>query len=117
MLTLLIHLGYLAYNQKNQTAFIPKPEYVCSYPALPSELKWNKHATAAITQIKEKQYPPALKQCTGDILLIGINYDKKSKTHQCVIKELNMVKFHLYKQKVTADSKFIHIPFPLSTEG
>ena len=68
--------------------FLPKPEYAGSYPALLAELKWNKSATTAITQIKEKQYPTALIQFTGDILLIGINYDKKSKTHQCVIERI-----------------------------
>ena len=25
---------------------------------------------------------------TGDILLVGINYDKKSKEHQCIIEKL-----------------------------
>ena len=35
------------------------------------------------------KYPSALRQYTGDILLIGINYDKKSKTHQCVIEKLD----------------------------
>ena len=31
--------------------FIPKPEYVSSYPALVVELKWNKNASGAIAQI------------------------------------------------------------------
>ena len=69
--------------------FLPKPEYTGSYPALLAELKWNKSARTALAQIKEKQYPSALRQYTGDILLIGINYDKKSKTHQCVIERLD----------------------------
>lgn len=68
--------------------FLPKPEYAGSYPALLAELKWNKSARTALAQIKEKQYPSALRQYTGDILLIGINYDKKSKTHQCVIERI-----------------------------
>ena len=68
--------------------FIPKPEYIGSYPALLAELKWNKSAKTAITQIKKNQYPYALKQYTGEILLIGINYDKKTKTHQCVIERI-----------------------------
>ena len=54
-------------------------------PALVVELKWNKNATAAIQQIKEKKYPSALAQYTGNILLVGISYDKKSKEHGCVI--------------------------------
>lgn len=65
--------------------FLPKPEYVSDYPALLIELKWNKNARTAIQQMKEKKYPCTLENYTGDILLVGINYDKKSKEHQCVI--------------------------------
>ena len=60
--------------------FIPKPEYKNSYPALVVELKWNKNAETAIRQIKEKKYPESLAQYTEDILLVGINYDKKIKS-------------------------------------
>ncbi len=35
-------------------------------------------------QIKEKQYPDSVLDYTGDILLVGINYDKKTKEHQCL---------------------------------
>lgn len=68
--------------------YIPKPEYAAEYPALLVELKWNKSAMTAIGQIKEKKYPEALLQYTGNILLVGINYDKKTKEHQCVIEKL-----------------------------
>ena len=67
--------------------FIPKPEYVSSYPALVVELKWNKNAETALQQIKEKQYPDSVLDYTGDILLVGINYDKKTKEHQCLIEK------------------------------
>lgn len=67
--------------------FIPKPAYAEEYPALLVELKWNKSAKAAIQQIKEKKYPSVLTQYTGDILLVGINYDKKSKVHKCIIEK------------------------------
>lgn len=43
---------------------------------------------AAISQIKQKKYPESLRQYTGEILLVGINYDKKSKEHQCLIEKL-----------------------------
>ena len=65
--------------------FIPKPEYVSYYPALLVELKWNAAARTAINQIKEKQYPSSLKGYSGNILLVGISYDKKSKEHKCMI--------------------------------
>lgn len=69
--------------------FIPKTEYVGSYPALVIELKWNRSARTAIEQIKEKKYPDGLLQYTGNILLVGISYDKKSKEHQCRIEEVD----------------------------
>ena len=68
--------------------FVPKVEYVTDYPAMVVELKWNKDAQTAIQQIKEKKYPESLLQYTGDVLLVGINYDKKSKKHQCEIEKL-----------------------------
>lgn len=67
--------------------FIPKEEYRVDYPALVVELKWNKSAHTALQQIKDKKYPESLLQYTGNILLVGINYDKKSKAHECVIEE------------------------------
>ena len=65
--------------------FIPKPEFKGSYPALLVELKWNKKAETAIQQIKEKKYSDSILNYTGDILLVGINYDKVNKKHQCKI--------------------------------
>ena len=65
--------------------FIPKPEYKNDYPALIVELKWNKNATTALQQIKTRKYPESVLHYMGDILLVGINYDKKSKLHQCII--------------------------------
>ena len=67
--------------------FIPKEEYRVDYPALVVELKWNKSAHTALQQIRDKKYPESLLQYTGNILLVGINYDKKSKAHECVIEE------------------------------
>lgn len=54
-------------------------------PALLIELKWDKSAETAIRQIKERNYVKALKNYTGEVFLVGINYDKKSKHHQCII--------------------------------
>lgn len=67
--------------------FLPKPEYVQDYPALLVELKWNKSAHTAIDQIKDRNYPSSLLEYTGNILLVGISYDKKTKKHECVIEE------------------------------
>ena len=56
------------------------------------ELKYNKSSQAAIQQIKDRQYTRALKDYTGEILLVGINYNKEKadKKHECVIE--NVVK-------------------------
>lgn len=65
--------------------FVPKPEFRSYYPALVVELKWNKSVETALQQIKEKKYPDSLKSYTGNILLVGISYDEKTKEHSCVI--------------------------------
>ena len=59
-------------------------------PVLVVELKWNKSAQTAIAQIKKKQYPESLREYLGDILLVGIDYDKKTKEHYCVIESLGL---------------------------
>ena len=41
----------------------------------------------AINQIKQKNSPSKLADYTGDILLVGINYDKETKKHTCSIEE------------------------------
>ena len=54
-------------------------------PAMVVELKWNQSEQGAIEQIKKKEYVKVLEEYSGKILLVGINYDKKSKKHGCVI--------------------------------
>ena len=68
--------------------FIPKPEYRNDYPALVVKLKWNQTAETAMQQIKEKKYPDSLRGYTGNLLLVAINYDKKTKKHQCLIEKV-----------------------------
>ena len=54
-------------------------------PAIVLELKYNQDADTAIDQILRKQYPAKVAEYTGELLLVGINYDKQQKTHQCRI--------------------------------
>ena len=68
--------------------YIPKPEYRGEYPALVVELKWNKNVETALQQIKNTNYTEALSDYTGDILMVGINYDKASKKHECLIERM-----------------------------
>lgn len=65
--------------------FLPLPSV--KKPALVVELKYDKNAYAAIQQIKDRHYTQALEGYTGELLLVGINYDKnaKDKPHSCVI--------------------------------
>lgn len=67
--------------------FIPKTEYIHECPALVVELKWNKNVQTAMQQIKDKKYPTPIENYTGDMLLVGISYDKKTKEHQCMIEK------------------------------
>ncbi len=69
--------------------FLPRKEYP-ELPALLVELKWNKSADAAISQIKDRKYAAALEQYTGEILLVGINYSKKDTRHQCLIEKYSI---------------------------
>ena len=59
-------------------------------PALVIELKYDKTGDAAIRQIKDRKYPRALEGYAGEILLVGINYDRedKNKPHSCVIERV-----------------------------
>ena len=59
-------------------------------PAIVLELKYNRDADSAIDQILRKQYPAKVTQYTGNLLLVGINYDKEKKTHECQIQRCDM---------------------------
>ena len=66
--------------------FIPKKQFA-EKPALVVELKWDKSAEGAIKQIKDKKYFESLEEYQDNLLLIGINYDKKTKEHVCKIEK------------------------------
>ena len=107
------HTSILAYNDENSLACVlsiayiwAKNEYIIhreyatgkgyadlvmiprrnvSKPALVIELKYNHSADTAIDQIKRKNYPDKLSEYAGDILLVGISYNKETKQHTCKI--------------------------------
>lgn len=66
--------------------FLPRKNV--DLPALVVELKKDKTADTAIEQIKRRQYTDKIKDYTGDVLLVGISYDSKEKTHSCVIEKI-----------------------------
>jgi hypothetical protein len=57
-------------------------------PVLVIELKYDKTADSAITQIKENRYARNLFAHAEEVLLVGINYDKKTKVHSCEIERI-----------------------------
>ena len=64
--------------------FLPKPEYAKNYPALVVELKWNQNGrNSHATDKRIKNIRSRWHIFLGDILLVAINYDKKTKEHQC----------------------------------
>ena len=124
-MTLLIHLGYLAYDEESETVSISIPneeirmefaklirsvksddtirrvresdrliydtvhENVEAVAAQIEKIHGDQSAKGAIAQIKNRHYPVAIKTYGGDILLVGINYDKdappEKRKHTCVI--------------------------------
>ena len=109
------HTSILAYNDENSLACVltvayiwARNEYVIhreyatgkgyadlvmiprrnvNKPALVIELKFNNTADTAIDQIKRKEYPAKIAEYCGNILLVGINYDRETKKHTCRIEK------------------------------
>ena len=67
--------------------FVPRKKFQ-EKPALIVELKWDKSVRGAIEQIRQKEYFESLKEYQGNMLLVGINYNIRTKDHECVIEEL-----------------------------
>ena len=72
-----IREGFVKYGQIYSRRNVDKP-------ALVLELKYNQSAETAISQIKSRQYPDALCDYVGEVVLVGISYDK-AKGHTCKI--------------------------------
>ncbi len=64
--------------------FLPRKPFQ-DKPALVVELKWDKDARGAIEQIREREYCKSLEGYEGNIILVGVNYEVKSKEHTCII--------------------------------
>lgn len=65
------------------------PNRDVEYPAILLELKYDHSADSAISQIHEKRYAGFLRDYVGQIVLVGINYDKKTKCHTCKIERVS----------------------------
>lgn len=64
-----------------------EPKRNCNLPALIVELKWGHSAKEAVEQIKQKNYTDCLRNYSGEVLLVGVNYDK-DKHHTCKIEKV-----------------------------
>ncbi len=82
----IIHREYATGKGYADLVMIPRRNV--AKPALVIELKFNHTADTAIDQIKRKQYPAKIAAYTGDLLLVGINYDKETKQHSCKIERM-----------------------------
>lgn len=69
--------------------YLPRIQYP-EKPAMIIELKWDKTATGSIRQIKDKNYIKGLKNYSGTVLLVGINYNKSDKHHECLIETIQI---------------------------
>lgn len=70
--------------------FFPLPH--TNKPAMVVELKYGKSVQTALQQIKDRKYTQALEGYSGEVLLVGISYDKNStdKAHSCLIEKMDI---------------------------
>lgn len=69
--------------------FVPRSNV--NKPAMIVELEWNKTASVAIEQIKNRQYIESLKGYSGEVVLVDINYDDgEFKKHVCRIDKVTV---------------------------
>ena len=76
---------------KGSADLIYVPKRNMHLPILLIEFKYGQNAEDAIKQIKEKEYFSRYRDgdYPNDVLLIGINYNPKTKEHQCLIEKLD----------------------------
>ena len=66
--------------------YIPNPGE--RLPVLLIELKMDTSADGAIKQIADRNYPKIFENINGEVILCGINYDSKTKKHECKIEKI-----------------------------
>ena len=83
--------GYISNKEvpfgKGYADFVLMPKKNKDVPAMIVELKCDKSPEEAIAQIKERKYMEGMEEYKGNMLLVGINYDRKTKKHSCMIDE------------------------------
>lgn len=85
VLTLLVHLGYLSYRWADKTVAIPNKEVSQEFVNAISTMDWHEVIRSVESSRKLLEDVWAM---DGDAVAAGINYDKKTKTHTCVIERV-----------------------------
>lgn len=78
-----VHREYASGKGFADLVLIPRKNV--SSPAIVVELKYGSAVETALSQIRQKNYPAKVAEYAGNLLLVGISYDPKNKTHSCVI--------------------------------
>lgn len=68
--------------------YLPNISFKDRLPALIIELKYKQRTISAIEQIKERHYASKINEFADSALYVGINYDPKTKEHECIIEEV-----------------------------
>ncbi len=66
--------------------YIPRPGEML--PVLLIELKMDDSSEGAIGPIKDRKYPKVFENIKGEVVLCGINYNSKTKKHECRIEKM-----------------------------
>ena len=77
--------GIEAAHDEHTADIVLIPRKNVDSPALVIELKYNQDIDSGIDQILRRQYPAKVAEYADRLLLVAINYDKKTKTHTCEI--------------------------------
>ena len=78
-----VHREYASGKGFADLVLIPRKNV--SSPAIVVELKYGSAVDTALSQIRQKNYPAKVAEYADNLLLVGISYDPKTKTHSCVI--------------------------------
>lgn len=93
-------MGFGSYELKGVWIYNSRPVVLIlrrskiNKPAIIVELKWNKTFSSAIEQIKNRQCIESLKGYSGEVVLVGGNYDdggdREFKKHVCRIERIGV---------------------------
>ena len=93
--------------------YLPSPKYP-DKSALLIELKYGKTADTAVDQIRRRNYPQKLEHYEGNIILVGVNYDKdlsndseSYKHHNCTIEKVNCLIKNYKASSADQSSSFV----------